>query len=108
MKGFIVGKIISTKSVPKSKMIETLTDIGTEQLVILTAASVVEGQKVVVITIGTDVTEPDGTTFTIQKRIMKSIESFGMFHGDVNGLVVPDGEVGSEYYNYNELSDFDY
>ena len=105
MKGFIVGKIISTEPVPKSKMTKTLTDIGTEKIVVLTTVNVTEGQKVVVITIGTEVQNEDGTSFIITKRNMKEIDSFGMFHGDENGLINPEGfEVGEEYMNVHEQS----
>lgn len=95
---FIVGKILTTEAVPKSKMTKTLTDIGTEQLVILTNVQVEVGQKVVVATIGTILENPDGTSFEITKRNMKGIDSFGMFMGNDAGLFNPtEFEIGTEY-----------
>lgn len=94
---FVVGKIISTEAVPKSKMTKTLTDIGTEQLVILTNVSVEVGQKVVVATVGTIVGEGENA-FEITQREMKGIVSSGMFMGNDAGLFkVDELEIGSEY-----------
>lgn len=108
MQGFIVGRILSTEPVPKSKMTKTLTDIGKEQLVILTNAQVEVGQKVVVITVGTTI-EEDGKLFTIEKRNMKGIDSYGMFHGNENGLIKPvtliEDEVGNQSEYELEIGD---
>lgn len=104
MKGYIVGKILETEPVPKSKLTKTLTDIGSEEVVVLTTEQVEVGQKVVVITVGTTI-EMNGDKITIAPRTMKGIESHGMFYGEEGlGLTTPlKGEIGTEYSFVNEV-----
>lgn len=106
MKGFVIGEIMHTEAVPKSKMTLTKVDIGeADELQVLTNASVTVGQKVVVATVGTRIGESGPTPFMIMPVNMKGFDSYGMFcgweevgvFGKDKGLISPEGEVGSEF-----------
>jgi phenylalanyl-tRNA synthetase beta chain len=98
----VIGKILDVQPHPDPKVTKlkvTQVDVGSEKLQIVTNATVVEGQKVVVAKIGHVFPE-----FTIEQRPLRGVDSHGMFCGEkeiglpqtTEGLFIPNGEVGEE------------
>lgn len=81
LKGFVVGEVISCAKHPNAdKLSVTTVDIGVGELqpIVCGAPNVAVGQKVIVATVGTEVTVPGKGSFTIGEAKIRGEVSRGM------------------------------
>ncbi|MBS3915780.1 MAG: phenylalanine--tRNA ligase subunit beta [Bacteroidetes bacterium] len=81
LKGFVIGQVVDCAKHPNAdKLSVTKVDIGTGELqpIVCGAPNVAAGQKVVVATVGTDVTVPGKGSFTIGEAKIRGEISRGM------------------------------
>jgi len=80
LKGVVTGEVLSCEKHPDAdKLSATTVNIGNEILSIVCGApNVRTGQKVLVATVGTDLPDGSGGTFTIKKTKIRGVPSEGM------------------------------
>ncbi|WP_430612287.1 phenylalanine--tRNA ligase subunit beta [Flavobacterium sp. JP2137] len=81
LQGVVVGHVLSCEPHPNAdKLRITKVDVGTgiPLQIVCGAPNVAAGQKVPVATIGTELTDGEGQSFTIKKGKIRGEESFGM------------------------------
>ncbi len=81
LKGVVVGHVLTCKKHPNADRLKlTTVDIGDALplQIVCGAPNVVEGQKVPVATVGTELYDADGKPWTIRKGKIRGEESYGM------------------------------
>ena len=115
LKGFVIGHVVDCEKHPNAdKLSITKVDIGVGDLqpIVCGAPNVAAGQKVVVATVGTEVTVPGKGSFTIGEAKIRGEISRGMICAEDemglgtshDGILVlaadaPIGQLASEYFN---------
>ena len=104
LEGIVVGHVLTCEQHPNADRLKVTTvDIGAESplQIVCGASNVAAGQKVPVATIGTELYDKNGESFTIKKGKIRDVESYGMICAEDelglganhNGIMVLDSKL---------------
>ncbi|GAB3648848.1 phenylalanine--tRNA ligase subunit beta [Echinicola sediminis] len=118
LKGVVIGEVLTCAPHPDADRLSVTTvDVGAEVVPIVCGApNVAQGQKVVVATLGTELTTNGGDSFTIKKAKIRGEVSQGMICAEDelglgtshDGILVldtdlPNGTAASEFFNLESV-----